>query len=386
MNRGVISLARRLFRHGKWPRILVGLHYYSMISIVLLIASGLALYLPIVHTPLIPYLPYIYDLHILLGIIFAITLVTPFLKWLPRQRPIWRLDWWFPTALGGGIVVTGLLLWGVTLFPSTWRGPSFTWHGVLSYVLGGWLIIHAFLKTFGLRFDPDGPMGRVDPTRRRFLKYVGVGVVGAAILAVFQPFASLARWWAGLGTKGANPPPISSSSQFAAFYTVTGTYPSMPLDEYQLTVNGLVSAPITLDWESIRKLPATTETVNFQCVTGWSVPNVKWEGVHIADLVRLVRPLATAKYVHFYSFDGVYTESLSLKEALAKNVLLAYRLNDKPLPVPQGAPVRMVVPDMYGYKSIKWVNRVEFADAPLTGYWEARGYPNQAYIGSAGFF
>lgn len=85
-------------------------------------------------------------------------------------------------------------------------------------------------------------------------------------------------------------------------------------------------------------------------------------------------------YVNFYSFDGVYTESLKLSEALDPSVLLAYEMDGQPLEQAQGAPLRLIVPKMYGYKSIKWLNRVEFSDTPITGYWEHYGYPAEAYI------
>jgi DMSO/TMAO reductase YedYZ molybdopterin-dependent catalytic subunit len=113
----------------------------------------------------------------------------------------------------------------------------------------------------------------------------------------------------------------------------------------------------------------------------FSVPNVQWKGVHLKSLIHLVKPSPQASYVHFYLFDGVYTESLSLSEALHPTVMLAYQLNGKPLSTKQGFPLRLVVPTMYGYKSIKWVNRVEFSDKPLVGYWEARGYSTEAYLG-----
>ena len=108
-----------------------------------------------------------------------------------------------------------------------------------------------------------------------------------------------------------------------------------------------------------------------------------WDGLSIKALATLVQPLSQAKYVHFYSADGVYTESLSLAEAYDPTVLLAYGMQGQPLLTRQGYPIRLVVPKMYGYKSIKWVNRVTFSDQPLVGYWEQRGYPNEAFLGSS---
>lgn len=368
--------ARQVAKVTRRPALL-----HSMVPFVLLLCSGLALYLPAIHTPLIPYLRYIYDLHILLGIIFAITLLTPLLRLIPKGKTVWRLDWWFPLVFGSAIVITGIVLWRISWFPTTWRSAAFKWHGDLTYLLGIWLIIHAFVKALGYRPYSDGWAGRVDPERRRFVKYLGEGVVFAAIVTVFDPFAAFSTGRANaIGPGGA----ITGSPGFAALYTVTGGYPTMSLADYHLSVGGQVSHPITLDWHGIMAIPRRTKTVDFQCVTGWSVANVGWAGIHISDLVRAVKPSVDATYVNFYSFDGAYTESLRLSEALDPTVLLAYQLDGKPLPPTQGAPLRLVVPKMYGYKSIKWVNQVEFSNKPLNGYWEQRGYPTEAFIGESG--
>lgn len=386
---GGSEMARRWFKHGKWPLVLVRLHYYSMISFLLLLASGLALYLPVVHTPLIPFLPYIYTLHIVLGIVFAITLITPFFSWIPLGKRLWRFDWSLPLVFGTGIVLTGVLLWKVTWFPAIWRSTAFRWHGNLSYILGGWLVIHGIAKTVGWRPAEDGWAGQTNPSRRQFLTSIVAGGGGTIVLMAINPLQVLriigtVLDGSGKGNPFVSAPRPSASRRFAAYYTVTGGYPTVSLQAFRLTVDGLVAHPRYLAWDALKALPKFTETVDFQCVTGWSVANVHWEGVHLKDLVNLVHPHPNAKYVHFHSFDGQYTESLSLEEALGATVLLAYTLNGAPLPVEQGAPLRLVVPTMYGYKSIKWVNRVSFAAQPLVGYWEQRGYANEAFIGQSG--
>ncbi|MCF8568444.1 molybdopterin-dependent oxidoreductase [Alicyclobacillus tolerans] len=366
-------------KHGKWSPLLQGLHYYTIGSFVLLIATGMALYYPAVHTVLIPYLPLIYKVHILLGLVFGVTLLTPLLRLLPKGKTIWRLDWLIPLVFGGAIVATGLLLWGVTVFPTVWRAPAFAWHGYFTSVLGAWVLIHAFYKVLGLRPRPNGWAGRIDPERRQFIRWLGVGVLGGALWTVLDPAAalrSLLSLGGGVSTAGGG----TGSNGFAEYYTVINGFPSTTLDKYRLTVNGQVAKPQTLTWTELQSLPPLSEQENFHCVTGWSVAGVHWEGVHISQLASLVEPESDVQYVHFYSFDGVYTESLRLAEALDPTVLLAYKLNGQPLRKEAGFPVRLVVPKMYGYKSIKWVSRVEFSTHPLTGYWEARGYPSEAFL------
>ncbi|SFU29920.1 molybdopterin-dependent oxidoreductase [Alicyclobacillus macrosporangiidus] len=367
------------FKSGKWPRWMIQLHTYTIISFVLLMLTGVALFAPRVHAMLIPYLPVIYDVHIVFGLVFGVTLLTPLLARLPAGKWIRRLDWFIPMVFGAIIVMTGILIWQVTRFPTTWRSRAFLWHGWMSYALSAWLLIHATYKAMGYRPARDGLNAGLDPTRRMFVKWLGTGVVGAVVLTIVDPVGLLRRSFTsgnnGAGTGG-------TSTDFAAYYTVTDGYPAADLKTYRLTLDGLVTHPTTLTWNDLVTLEAIQEQVDFHCVTGWSVPNVQWKGVHLKTLADLVKPSTTASYVHFYSFDGVYTESLSLSEALDPTVMLAYQLNGQPLRRQQGFPLRLVVPKMYGYKSIKWVNRVEFSDKPLTGYWEARGYPNEAYLGN----
>lgn len=374
------------FRHGKWPKWLVGLHHYTIASFVLLTVTGMLLYLPAVHTPLIPYLRIIYQVHILLGLIFMVTLLTPFMRIMPRDRRIWRLDWLVPILFGAPLVLTGVILWAVTVFPTTIRAESFTWHGILTVVFGAWILIHAFYKALGIRPRANGIAGRVDPDRRMFLKWLGTGLVGGALVTLFDPLSLLSKL-ASPSKNDAGPIDASNSvnaetavQRFPAYYTVTNGFPKMTLDRYQLQVTGHILKPTTLEWSDIQALPKYMETTDFHCVTGWSVAGVHFAGVHLSQLVSLVTPNSSVKYVNFYSFDGRYTESLKLAEALDPSVLLAYQMDGQPIRQEQGFPLRLVVPKMFGYKSIKWVNRVDFSETPRQGYWEQYGYPNEAYF------
>jgi len=376
---GGIPVGIKWLQHGKWPRFLARLHYYTIFSFILLLVSGVALYLPAVHTVLIPYLPLIYQVHILLGLIFGISLLTPFLRLLPKGKNIWRLDWLFPLVFGTAIVLTGLLLWGVTVFPTTWRSPAFSFHGWFSAILGGYLLIHAFLRVFGLRPNKDGFAGRVNPERRKFIRWIGTGAIGAMLLTIFDPFPSLSLFFTG-GKRGNGASGGAPTADFAEYYTVVGGFPEMKLANYRLQVTGNVQNSVTLAWSDITAMPPYQETQDFHCVTGWSVPNVRWAGLHLSQLVKKVQPTPAARYVNFYSFDGAYTESLPLAEALDPTVLLAYHLDGQPLPREQGFPLRLVVPKQYGYKSIKWIAKVEFSTQPITGYWEVRGYPSEATL------
>ena len=122
---------------------------------------------------------------------------------------------------------------------------------------------------------------------------------------------------------------------------------------------------------------------DYQCVTGWKVYHVHWQGVSLKTLARIAGARPAARFINFYSADGVYSESLRLPgQAFQPDVMLGYHLNGRPLVREQGAPLRLVVPEMYGYKYAKWINRVEFSDRQEIGYWEQNGYTVDAYLGT----
>ena len=122
-------------------------------------------------------------------------------------------------------------------------------------------------------------------------------------------------------------------------------------------------------------------TKDFQCVTGWRVRDVPWSGVLLSDLLTKAQADRTAAAVHFSSFDGVYTESLTMSQAHRSDMLIATHMYGQPIPQEHGAPVRLVAAAMYGYKSIKWLSGITVASTVITGYWEDDGYDVDAWVG-----
>ena len=149
-----------------------------------------------------------------------------------------------------------------------------------------------------------------------------------------------------------------------------------------VVVDGLVAKPLRLDHTAWLALPRTQETRSFHCVEGWSVDHLGWEGVRVADLLSAAAPQAGAGFITFHAHDGVYTDTLTLDEARAPETLLADRLDGAPLPPAHGGPLRLVVPSQLGYKSVKWVVRLELTAERGQGYWESNGgYPAEAPVG-----
>jgi len=201
--------------------------------------------------------------------------------------------------------------------------------------------------------------------------FLGLSALGAGTLLFGQSFVG------GNGEGGL----ISELVGQGGFriYTVA-PIPKFDPASWKLTIGGMVSKPIHFSYDELLALPSKVQKGIFHCVTGWSVPNLTWQGVSLKALLDLVGPQQDAQGLVFSSADGTYIDGLTLEQALAPDVMLAYNMNDKPLLLNQGLPVRLIVPEMYGYKSVKWVNNIQLVPKAGPGYWEVRGYDVDAYI------
>lgn len=161
--------------------------------------------------------------------------------------------------------------------------------------------------------------------------------------------------------------------------TIGGPVPKIDLKKWVLTIDGDVKKTLKLGWNDLLKLPTVESTSDFHCVEGWSVLDLKWEGIRFKDIASMVEPMETAKFVSFICADG-YTTSLPLEKLLGEDVLLAYKLDGEYLDEGIGAPLRLVVPEKYAYKNAMWITRIKFTDNKELGYWESRGYSDTADV------
>lgn len=223
--------------------------------------------------------------------------------------------------------------------------------------------------------DKGSPVGR-----RVVLGLLGLGAVGVVTGSSLQ--SGLDSVLAPIQRN--DPTGISGLLPGAYFrvYTVTDGYPYRSDADYRLVVDGLVDRPLELTLADLQVRPATRLVRAFQCVTGWRVPAVHWEGVLLSRLLDEAGVQSQARALRFKSFDGVYTESLTLAEARRGDVIVAYSMGGRPLSRDHGGPVRLYVAPMYGYKSIKWLSRIEVVDRVEPGYWETEGnYDVEAWVG-----
>jgi DMSO/TMAO reductase YedYZ molybdopterin-dependent catalytic subunit len=201
---------------------------------------------------------------------------------------------------------------------------------------------------------------------------MGLGAAGVAFGAAVQSGVGRALG-SGVGSL------LPGGDNFE-IYSVSGTFPEIAPEAYRLSVTGLVHHPRTFSLDDLQSLPAVTLVKEFQCVTGWRVPGVHWQGVRLGDVLDSVGIARGAAGLVFESYDRVDTESLTLSQARLPDVIVAYRMLGAPITVEHGGPVRLYVAPMFGYKSIKWLSAIRVVDTVVPGYWEENGYPVNGWL------
>ncbi len=155
-----------------------------------------------------------------------------------------------------------------------------------------------------------------------------------------------------------------------------GRRPYIPFEKWSLSVGGLITRPLVWNWADFKAQPQTELRVDIHCVTTWSSFDNEWSGVSARHRLSVVEPKPEAHFVILHGADG-YTTTLPLERFSAGNVLLADTWNGEPLPQDHGGPVRLVVPDLYFWKSAKWLTGITFEETDKPGTWETRGYHNE---------
>jgi DMSO/TMAO reductase YedYZ molybdopterin-dependent catalytic subunit len=222
--------------------------------------------------------------------------------------------------------------------------------------------------------------------RRLFLGMVGLGAVGIVTgsrieSAVNDLLAPVQRDVpASLGDL------IPGGGQWQIYNASNGAFPDVSDEQFQLSVDGMVDTPLTLGYRDLLAMPPTTLVRTFQCVTGWRVPDVHWQGAALSEILDRAGVQSEASALHFFSYDNFDTESLTLSQARRPDVIVAYSMLGGPVTREHGGPVRLYVAPMYGYKSIKWLSRITVTDEVVPGFWEQNGYAVDAWIGQGDGF
>jgi DMSO/TMAO reductase YedYZ molybdopterin-dependent catalytic subunit len=213
----------------------------------------------------------------------------------------------------------------------------------------------------------------------RMGRRVFLGVVGAGVAGLFAG-SRLSRAASPIGSVVPNALHDLVPDGWR-IYSVNPPWPRFDPATYRLTVAGAVENQLSLTWDEVMALPQDTQTTDFHCVTGWTVGNVVWTGVRLQHLWDMARPTAEAKYANFISMEQPYVDTLSFKQTLLPQVMLGHSMDGQPLTRAHGAPMRLVIPEMYGYKNVKWLTRIDLVPTLNAGFWEQRGYDVDAWVG-----
>ena len=216
-------------------------------------------------------------------------------------------------------------------------------------------------------------------SRRAFVRSAMVGTTVIALGGATYVLASTEEEKKARATKRPDGRPRLPPDQYllTRIRPMGGTEGNPSPGGFRLQVHGEVEQPFTIDFAELLKMPQVDQTCDVHCVTKWTVLDSRWTGVRVADLAARAKPKASARHVIFEAHAG-YTANVPIREALAPNVLVAHKNEGSPLARTHGAPVRALVPDLYFWKSAKWLTGIRFVAADKPGYWETRGYHNHA--------
>ena len=152
-----------------------------------------------------------------------------------------------------------------------------------------------------------------------------------------------------------------------------GSVPRFDPARWDFRIAGLVEKPVRLTWDEFNRLPMKEVTGDMHCVTRWSRFDVRWEGAPFTEVMKLVTVKPEARYVMVHAEQG-YTANVPLDDLARPTILFALRHNGEPLTPEHGHPLRLVVPQLYAWKSVKWVRGIEFLPQDAPGFWEQNGY------------
>jgi hypothetical protein len=227
--------------------------------------------------------------------------------------------------------------------------------------------------TFRIDTDPFRP----SMSRRAFVRSAMVGTTILALGGATYVLASTEEEKKARAMKRPDGRPRLPPDQYLLkrIRPMGGTVGDPSPGNFRLKVYGEVEHPFTMDFAELLAMVQVEQTCDVHCVTKWTVLDSRWTGVRVADLAARARPKPSARHVIFEAHAG-YTANVPIAEALAPNVLVAHKYEGAPLARAHGAPVRALVPDLYFWKSAKWLTGIRFVAVDKPGYWEVRGYHN----------
>ena len=231
-------------------------------------------------------------------------------------------------------------------------------------------------------------------SRRDFFKGIGAGTIGLGFgVSLFDGIYQYAEaateeekhsllMKGSVNFMGFMAKEITPNDEFY-ITTYSDTVPTIDPKTFRLRIEGLVEKPLVLSMEELEALKDKTEFVTLECignpVGGDSISNALWDGVTIKKILEKAVPRKGIVKTVFHAEDG-YSDSIPYSLSLSEDVFLAYRMNGEPLPRKHGYPLRVIVPGIYGMKHVKWLSKIELVNYNFKGYWENKGWSDDAVI------
>lgn len=230
--------------------------------------------------------------------------------------------------------------------------------------------------------------------RRDFFRTIGLGTLGLGFgVSIFDSLHQYAEaqneeekhtllMKGTIDFKGFTAKEITPNDEFY-ITTYSENVPNVNYDNFRLRIEGLVEKPLTLTMKDLEKMKDKTEFVTLECignaVAGDSISNALWDGIILNKVLDKAVPKVGIVKAAFYAEDG-YSDSIPYAMARSEDVFLAFRMNGEPLPRQHGYPLRVIAPGIYGMKHVKWLSKIELVNYNFKGYWEKRGWSDEAVI------
>lgn len=360
------------------------IHHIHGILFVFLLSSGLFLYFSPTRTwfneiqfPLVSFHLWV---SLFYGFVILFSLRSVF-QYINKKPYIKSFNVWLNVSFIAVWFISGLVMFFQANVPVGLGNVAVQIHGWFTFLFLPWVVVHSIGHLLKTKFPwPSWWRGKAklpqtvvenQLERRDFVKFTLLGIlflfVGAGIKWL-QPLLDVA------GEE-------NKRSGYFKIYNVTNDYPDYEGEQWQLTIDGRVEESTVLTMSDIRRMPSKTIVDDFHCVTGWSVRNLEIKGVLIKDIFEEYQITPLTSFVTAYSGDQMYYDSYTLAQLVDEEAMIVFQFDGEELINPQGYPCRLFHPGMYGYKSIKWIERLQFTEEREQGYWQVRGdYDLNGYL------
>lgn len=215
-------------------------------------------------------------------------------------------------------------------------------------------------------------------SRRTFLAAAGGTIVSIGLPGTFIKLSEAKQRALAASTRPDGSPRLPPGQHAVEkILDMGGTPGTATVTNWNLRIHGEVERPIVLSYEDLLNLDQVHIICDVHCVTGWTLLDSSWTGVRLETIMDRVKPSRSGGFIIFEAAEG-YTSNVPISDARKENVLLAHSFFGEKLQRAHGAPVRVVIPDRYFYKSAKWIEAVKVTSRDEPGFWESKGYSNSA--------